>query len=489
MKYVNNKIDENLNLIKCYKKKSLTIMDNIIESLRFTKHHFIITMICIFSMTCEGYLHQYISFNSKQLMKLNNWTKKDSTHFFIAQLLCQCFGAFISTNCRSKNWEITSNGILALIGLLNLSINMMYSDPLIFTITICVFSIFHGFIANICTNFLLELMKKRVRGYLFLTVMSFELVGRALFGGIVWNFRYYGINDVNTYLLGLAVSQLFLTIFLSIQMDSPRILFYNNDFTHIYEFIKEIDDASIVDERNRAKIIENLEKVKNEIDETYEKQDDEGIINGFYLLFSRKYIKNTINAITFIILSLSFISNVRDNNLLISSFLKNEHFLKSGYDLMIYYLSIFIILNICCLIFYVFEKVKTIYYHISAITIVILSTASLLITDNSTKIIGLIEGIGTFYYFLIYLYFCENITTKFRNCISGVLHIATCLSAILQLYLIGILNLFNPIVAIIANLVLGFVLIILEISFKDNDLRHMNIQEIDITLLNKINEI
>jgi hypothetical protein len=488
MKNASNKIDENLNLLKIDKKDRLTILDTIIESLPFCKYHFITTMICIFSMTCEGYLHEHIAFTSNRFMKIYNWTQRDSNILSTAQLIFQCFGAFISTNCRSKNWEITSNGFLALIGLINLIINMIYPDPLIYCATICVFSVFHGFIANICTNFLLELMKRRVRGYLFLVTMSFELIGRAAFGGIVWYFDLFNINDPNTYLLVLAVSQLFLTIFLAVQMDSPRILFYNNDFPYIYNYIKEIDDTALTDEKNKIKIIENLEKVKKEIDDKYEKQEDEGVINGFYLLFNRRSLKNTINAITFIILSLSLVSNIRDNNTLINKFLRNTNFLKTGYDVMLYYITLFIIVNLCNIIFYIFEKIKTIYYHIATISICLLSITCLLISTHSTILIGILEAFGSFYYFLIYLYFCENITTKYRNCISGVLHISTCLAPIFQLYVIGIFNIFSPLTTILANVILGFILIILEISLKDNELRHMNIQEIDLMLLNKMIE-
>lgn len=56
MKNVNNIIDQNIFLFKTNDKKNkLRIIDSVIKSLPFKKHHFVTTMIFIFSMICEDY--------------------------------------------------------------------------------------------------------------------------------------------------------------------------------------------------------------------------------------------------------------------------------------------------------------------------------------------------------------------------------------------------------------------------------------------------
>jgi hypothetical protein len=466
---------------------SLNIIDTLIEKLPFTKFHFIITMVCIFSMICEGIIRTHLFYITQHLSQQYNWAHGDINLLLMFQLLFQSMGAFISQNARNMYWDVSSNALLAFLGFLNIIMIIIYSDPIVYSVSICVFSIFHGFIANICTNYLLEIMNVHIRSTMFLFVFSFIMLGKAVYGAVVWYLNLFNLTNPHLLLIPMLLSQLFLCFYLFYMCDSPRILFNNNDYLGVYEFVVEIPEEDFKKDTNKQKIIDMLEKTKVTIDEVYSRQEDEGILKGFYLLFTKQYRKNTIKAVVFVSLSTMFISNVKDSYPFGG---KRNLFLGKGNEIMTYYLTQFLLINFIIILYHVFKRVKSIFYSLFVLLLCIsLMITLLILRDSFILILSAYEALSTFYFFITYLYFSEYITTKLRNCMTSIMHITVCLASIIQLQTVEAFITLDPFSAVMLNICIGLILLACEVFLKDNDPRQLNMQEIDFILLSKNKEI
>jgi hypothetical protein len=484
----NEKVAESKDVEPKSKGNKLNIIDILIQKLPFTKFHYIITMVCIFSMICEGLIRMHLSYITQFLTKTHGWGHININLLLIFQLLFQSFGAFISQNARNIYWDVSSNALLAFLGFLNVIMIIIYSDPIVYAVSICIFSVFHGFIANICTNYLLEIMNVRIRSTMFLVVWSFVFLGKAVYGAIIWYLNIFRLVNPHLLLIPLSISQLFLCIYLLYMCDSPRILFNNNDYLGVYEFVIEIPEDEFKKDTNKGKIISMLEKTKTTIDEVYSKQDDEGIMRGFYSLFTKEFGKNTFKAILFVGLSTMFISNVKDSYPFGS---KINHFSGKGHEIMTYYLTQFLLINFIIILYHVFDRIKTIYYAVFSLLLCIsLMIILLVLRDSFIAILSVYEAIATFYFMLSYLYFSELITTKLRNVMTSVLHITVCLTSIIQLQTVDAWNSLDPYSSVYINILIGLALIAFEIFLKnEEDPRQMNLQEIDFAILQKHKEM
>lgn len=225
-----------------FQKHKIYVLDNIIENLSFTKYHLAIILICVFNMLIDGYLGFVLGKISLLSNKFYKWTDSDNTNFTIVQQLCLGLGALISTNTRSIHWDVSSNMLVTIVGTLALFFLNFFTDSISFCVLISIFSVCHGFIANICTNYLIELTNMKYRNYFYNLAYSFKIFG--MFFGILvfYGFSYnIPIDNPNFYTIGLPIGEFILSILLIFNIDSLRVLFYSDEIGLLFQYLVEMN--------------------------------------------------------------------------------------------------------------------------------------------------------------------------------------------------------------------------------------------------------
>jgi len=239
-------IRSNFKKVEYHKTNKLHIIDNIIENLSFTKQHLAIILICVFDLIMDGYLCFLTTKASVLTHKLYNWNKSNNLNFFIFHQFFLAIGAIISTNTRSIYWDVSSNMLVSLIGGMSLTLIHFYQDLISFCTLISIYSICHGFISNICTNYLIEIANLKYRNFFYMFVQSFKIFGMLIGVGFVYAFS---INDTietpSVFTIGLPVGEFILTFLLFFNIDSLRVLFYCDEIGILYD---NLQDMNFLDE-------------------------------------------------------------------------------------------------------------------------------------------------------------------------------------------------------------------------------------------------
>ena len=213
-------------------KTSKFLIDELIDNLQFSRYNLAIIIFCIFSNINDGYLFNYLKFNEKNFSNAPKWTwtNFDYQSIVVGQNILYSIGAILSVYATTSFWDVSSNSLLALIEFITTLILLIFKDPFIWKITMVVYCFCQGYLANLSTNYLLEISPKDKRGGLFILVCGFKFFGQAFFGLILWFVsNTTKMNDPNALILGLVFSSALLSLSSMFLVDSPRVLFYNND--------------------------------------------------------------------------------------------------------------------------------------------------------------------------------------------------------------------------------------------------------------------
>jgi hypothetical protein len=490
-------------------EKTTLIVDNIVESLHFTGFHMATLFVCIFSMICDGYLVFHFKMGQKLMIKRFMWTDVEVNRLYSLQLSCMALGSLVSQNVKTTHWDVSSNILLGTIGCLCLLMISFYSEAMTYSFMLLVFCICHGFIQDICTNYLVELVNIRLRGFLFLLVSSFRILG-TIFSTSVFIYLYgsYGVDEPSLLLLSMIAFQLGLTISLIYLLDSPRVLFYNGELSHMYEYIQVMTTEHrdpIYNQQFKAQIISKLDSARKDIDYNYGHLKSEGFMKGYKDLFVKPHLKITLRAgafIFFIAIFMTMITNsheyfYRYYSLDMSPYLFSLNNISRpnalgerdvNYGLYIYYTSEFIILISLCYSYYLLPNVKRIYFNLSALTVCGITMICILsIKSNFVYFICVFESFSYFYLLLIYLYCTENTTTQLRNYLTGVMMSTLMFTNIAQNYFVPFISKINPHIAVYINFGVLSVLVLMEYFTINNkrDSKDMNLQEIELNILKK----
>lgn len=482
------------------------IIDHIIENFHFSRFHLATLFVCLFSLMADGFLNYQMSIASTLLKTKYQWQETDVNVLYSFQMIFMAIGAFVSTTSRSIHWDISSNFLIGTIGCLSIILIVFYSDPFVYTILLLTFCVCQGFIENICTNYLLELTKKKIRGFLFLLVSSFKLFGIAA-NAFLFSFLFgeYQVDDPSLVLIGLAGAQFFLTVSLIYFLDSPRVLFHNNELSRFYEFIQEITTEgkqNIYNQHLKTEVISKLDVARKEIEYNYGVQKNEGLFITYTYLFKKPHIGLTIKAIVLIFLTIVFLTNVNNSHeeFYIYSNMKNLDIFSisnvvtitpkgervTKYSQFFYYFTQFLVGILLSFAYLLLPKVKRIYFNLTALIIsLIFLSLVVFIRQYFSYFFVFFDAFASFYYFLIYLYLSENTTTKLRNSLTSTMYIVAALTYIIQYFSVKTLANFNPFILLYLNYLIAIFLILMEFLAIDNsvDVKDLNLQEIEINIL------
>lgn len=492
-------------------EKATLILDSIVESLHFTGFHMATLFVCVFSMICDGYLTFHFKMGQKLMEKRFMWNSAEINRLYSLQLSCMALGSLISQNVRTRHWDVSSNILLGSIGCMCILMSSFYSEAMTYSFMLLVFCIGHGFINDICTNYLVELVNLRLRGFLFLLVSSFRILG-VIFGLGIFIYLYgnFGVEEPSLLLLSMIAFQLGLTISLIYLLDSPRVLFYSGELSQMYEYIQVITTEhsdSIYNQQFKAQIISKLQSARNDIETNYGKLKNEGFMEGYRDLFVKPHLNITLRAAVFIFIIGVFTTMITNSHeyfyryysLDMSSYLFSINNISRpnglgekdiNYGLYIYYITEFLILISLCYSYYLLPNLKRIYFNLFSLLICGISMVCILcIKSNFVYFICIFESFSYFYLLLIYLYCTENTTTKLRNYLTGVMMSTLMFTNIAQNYFVPVISRINPNIAVYCNLGVLIVLVLMEFFVINNkrDSKDMNLQEIELNILKRNN--
>jgi hypothetical protein len=488
-------------------EKSTLIVDSIVETLHFTGFHMATLFVCIFSMMCDGYLTFHMKMGQQMMIKKFNWTKENVNVLYCLQLGFMGLGSLVSTNTRSVHWDVTSNVLLGAIGSLILLMISFYSEAIIYAFLLLNFCVCHGFIQDICTNYLLELMNIKLRGFIFLLVSSFRILGTVFGVGILlYLYGSYQVADPGLLLIAMSAFQIGLTVSLIYLLDSPRVLFYNGGLNYMYEYIQVItteNHDTIYNQQFKAQLISKLDSARREIEFNYGNQSSEGFIMGYVNLFKKPHLKITFRAMAFIFLTIIFMTLITnsheyfyiyyklDSNSYLFSFSNLSNISANAekeinYGLLIYYSAEFAALILLSLIYYYLPNLKRIYFNLTTLSICTITMITIFIVKNHfVYLIWVFETFSYFYFLLIYLYLTENTTTKQRNFLTGVMFMTMQMTLIMQFYSVNAMSKINPTTAVYMNFGIVIALVLMEFFaiYNKRDSKSLNLQEIELNIL------
>jgi len=211
------------------------MIDFLIDNLSFSRYHFSILFTCIFSNMIDGYLFAYFQYSNKLILVKLSWVDSTLNVLQSLMLVFAAIGAMLGINAKTSDWDISSNALVAMIGFFCCIMTLVYSDTVVYISVFCLCCVCHGFISNISHNFLLELFPTKIRGLAFLLVRSCMFLGISLCGGFIWYLNLKGIEDPIFILFGFILLQTLLTITLIFIIDSPRVVFINQDSYYFVE--------------------------------------------------------------------------------------------------------------------------------------------------------------------------------------------------------------------------------------------------------------
>jgi MFS family permease len=478
------------------------IVDNLVENLPFSLYHYASVLVCLFSMLCDGYLAFHFKMGHQLMEKKFNWTQSNINLLTSICFMTIALGSLISTNSRTIYWDVSSNILIATIGSLCCIMMCFFADGTVYASLLILFAFCHGFIANISTNFLIELMKKNWRGFAFMIIGSMKFLGN--FVGAIIFLHYYGsilVDEPGFLSLGLLIFEILMGLSLVFLFDSPRILYCNNEMSLFCDYLNFIDE--IPNDNFKVVLVSQILEVRKLEEKKYGSQKNEGVVTSYFDLYKKKVIKKTLIAKIFsviITIVLIFIPTCFEEYLKYLKIEDQENIFKItnivkifangsrqiNYYLLIYYASQLGLAISLCLIFFFAKSLRRIYFTVgSLIACIVLNVLMLCLKSGQIYLFGIFEVFSYFYFLLLFLYITENIITKLRNSLTSIVFIILQFSNILQFGAVSFLSSLHPTVPIYFSLFLCIVLILLEfflIDFKNNN-NLMPLQEIEFKIL------
>lgn len=472
-------------------KSHLYYIDTLIEQFKFSKYHIGTLFVCMFSMFLGGYATSHYIFNKTLFIKQYSWTNTQFSLIFVVQNLFCAAGAFISVTSTTLEWDINSNSIVARCSFCALLLLHFFTEAPSYVFLTIVFYFCHGFINNICCNFLLEEFKLKQREAAFLFASSFRLIGCGAFGLVAFiGFDLYNMTDPIVTLAGLTLFQFILCISLMFFNDSPRLLFCNNQLDQLYDYI-EIAASSKVSQY-RKKIMTNLLISKQQCDNEIGSQHYENIFYNFTELWKGRHLNISLKSIVFVFLSTFLMSNIKDcYSFFISDSNKAKDLFiiadksKPHYKIVIYYFAIFLLVMLMTLL----KQLTNVSRRILAVGCLVFCFMWLILLfvfiEHFIYFLGLFEAFASFYFMMVYLYFSTYTTTKLRNSMTSLMFLTMSASMIFQCVLLVLFvdySIFSYI-----NCIIILVLIVLDFVLIHDDTKDLKLQQIEVTILQKDN--
>ena len=461
-------------------------LDNIIETIKFSKFHLATFLVCAFSIMCSGFVTTHYIFSKNLLIQKYSWTLTGYSLIFIFQNIVGACGAFISVTSTTFAWDIHSNTLIGLIGFISLILLLFYNDSPLYILLIMIFNYCQGFINNICCNFLLEEFQHKYRELAFLLVSSLRIIGCLLYGLFEYiAFDKYNNDDPIISITCLAALQLGLTISLAFFYDSPRLLYYNNHSYQLYQYIKECNkDENIV--KYKDVILKRIKSTKKEIDECFPNQKYNNLFIHFVQLWNGPYFILSLKAIIFVFLSSFLMSNIKDSY---SYFIddKTQYLFIIDYEnaphykICLYYLVVFLAVVAFSLLKFFFNLPRK-YVSIVCLTLCfIFLILMVVVNENYIYFLCAFESLASFYHMMVYMYFSTYITTQLRNSMTSLLYITLSISFIFQSVLLNSMK--NYTLFGYLNFGVAIILGFLEYFVLGKDTKDLKLQEIEISLL------
>jgi len=509
-----NRLEIETEPINLKKPTDIFILEKIIEKFHFSRFHLAILFVGIISFTCDGYLQFHFRTSENIFKKRLGISPTEVKVLTVTQILANLLGALLSTNFKTKYWEASSNVFLGIVGLLCVILMSLYTDPVIYGGLVVSYSICNGFICNVCGNFLIELYNIKIRGAFFLFIFSFRVFGMSL-ACLIFTilFNNNQLDHFFLLMIGLFVLQLGLCISLLFILDSPRILFYNNNLIHFYEYIQEITTEgkdNIYNRHFKSQMIIKLEDAKREIESKYGKLSSDGYFSNICEIWVKPHLKITIRAIVFVILAVLYFTNIRDSHLKILQFYnwniseyiyytdgkqdtpsvedldsgKREY--KIRYHLFFFYFLQFLICSVMAFIYYKFPQIKRFYFAVFSLSTAFITMILIITIEYAVfYLISIFEAFALFYYGLVYLHFNEMTTTRIRNYFTSIIFSTMEIIYIIQYFVVPNIFSTNPIPTIIFNMLIFVSLLVMEVLWIDhnNETRYKSLQEIEFEIL------
>lgn len=461
-------------------------LDKIIETISFSKYHLATLLVCSFSIMCGGFVTTHYIFSKNLLMKRYTWTLTEYSLIFIFQNIVGAVGAFISVTSTTNTWDIHSNILIGLVGLLSIILMTFYNDSPLYIILIMIFNYCQGFINNICCNFLLEEFKFKYRELAFLLVNSLRLIGYLLFGifeSIIYD--KYNNEDPIMSIVCLAVLQLGLVISLAFFYDSPRLLYYNSHYEKLYKYIEATTPTHDLS-KYASTIMKKIKSTRKELDTYFPSQKYEDFLKHFVQLWHGPYLILSLKAIIFVFLSTFLMSNIKDSYSYYLDDSSQYLFIivdenAPHYKICYYYICVFAGIIGIVLIKYYLNLPRKLLSLISLAACFVFLILMILINKHFLYFLGVFEAFACFYYMMVYMYFSTYITTQLRNSMTSLLYIIMSISYIFQSALINSMK--NYTLFGYLNFGVTIILAFLEAFVLGDDTKNLQLQEIEITLL------
>ena len=470
---------------------SFQYLDKIIESLTFSRYHLATLCVCAFSIMCGGFVSSHFIFSKNLLIVNYTWTLTTYSCVFIFQNLIGAIGAFISVTSTTNEWDIHSNVLIGLIGLLSVVLMTFYNEGPLYIILIFMFNYCQGFINNICCNFLLEEFKLKYRELAFVFVSSFRLIGCGLFGLSAYIvYDKYENDDPIINIWVLAILQLCLTLSLCFFYDSPRLLYYNASEQDVFKYIQASTDPLDNVGKYKETICKRIKETQREIRKTLPSQKYSNLFLHFTQLWQGPYLVLSLKAVIFVFLSCFLMSNIKDSYSYFFHDKSKYLFIISDenaphYRIPVYYLCVFIGVLVICALKYFLNMGRKLLCLICLVGCFVFLILMIFFNKHFIYFLGAFETLAVFYHIMVYMYFSTYITTQLRNSMTSLLYITLTVSMIFQSVLLN--SMANYTLFGYLNFGVVIILVLLEMFLIDEDTKDLQLQQIEIKLLRAMN--
>jgi len=403
------------------------------------------------------------------------------------------FGAFCSVTVGNSNWDIQSNSIIPIIGLITMIMQIFQNDPVIFILLMTISSIGAGLIDNICTNYLIETYDISSRRILFMIVQGAKILGCAVFGLTIWITAIFIPNpDPYTIFYGVIICQCGLCLSYIIVYNSPIQIYHNSSSLVLSEFIIENGKSSTeyIPENDFQTIKQLIEKDKKKTKAEIGSQKSKDLLGSFGMLFTKDYLGYSIKVIATILLSSFLVAIAFGLDLHYSQNQQNDFFfhLKNSSIAVVFTLE-FAVYVIIVLFLILFTKLNLIAMYTIPLVGCFIMIFVINFTDIPTYTVPLLNILARVYFNLEYLYVSETIESRLRNSITSLLYLSVSISTIISIILVSYVSKDVYLtVCFYTSLTIIVVLFFIEFFVLKIDQRSMGIHQIEKTLIKKRQE-
>ena len=428
---MNKNEDDNLHSFK----RTNLFVENIVDGLSFSIYHIAPILISIACSMCKGYIVVHFFFCVKLYYQVFFWDTVSISNLVLFYWMFQSVGNFLSQNYISSNWNINSNIVLGVIGLLAIILNLVLPQSIVYSTTLFIFALCLGFLENVCFVNLIDTLNHKHRRILYLLASLGYMLGCAISGAVIWSLRASGTSHPSGYLFGLLFLWLIVPVSSLFSIESPRILYYLYSSFDLAEYIINISYSDL----NTYQQVCKSKEIITEID--YNKSIIKGkvrksksFLSGYKIAFSKKQRTQSAYSIFLVFIQTFMLFIIRGlepgllnlNNISINDSLFN----KANFEIFTCYMAETVLVGLLILLFW-FVKSKNIWFtlglYIASLLIIILL---LVFNTGFIYFLCILESIFYFNLMCIQLQNLEKTLTVSRNAVNSLMNISSNISFI-----------------------------------------------------------